>query len=137
MFSSPSTHSAQSRAARGSNNYAGLIVRITRVKVGRIESCRGLKILPLSFGGCVSVARCPRRTHALDSPHCVRITPHPSRPSGATMEPVEPVVAYIALGSNLGDREEHLQAAVTALSGLDDVDVVAVVEDNFLRKVRL
>lgn len=42
------------------------------------------------------------------------------------MEPVEPVVAYVALGSNLGDREAHLQAAVTALQETSDVDVVAV-----------
>jgi 2-amino-4-hydroxy-6-hydroxymethyldihydropteridine diphosphokinase len=42
------------------------------------------------------------------------------------MEPVEPVVAYIALGSNLGDREENLQAAVTALSDTDGIEVIAV-----------
>jgi len=42
------------------------------------------------------------------------------------MEPVEPVVAYIALGSNLGDREENLQVAVTALAEADEVQVVAV-----------
>ena len=42
------------------------------------------------------------------------------------MESVEPVVAYIAIGSNLGDREENLQAAVTALSDTDEVQVVAI-----------
>jgi 2-amino-4-hydroxy-6-hydroxymethyldihydropteridine diphosphokinase len=34
--------------------------------------------------------------------------------------------AYIALGSNLGDRAAHLQFAVDALSGADGVEVVAV-----------
>lgn len=42
------------------------------------------------------------------------------------MESVEPVVAYIAIGSNLGDREENLQAAVTSLSDLDEVQIIAV-----------
>ena len=34
--------------------------------------------------------------------------------------------AYLALGSNLGDRLAHLQSAVDALSAAADVDVVAV-----------
>ena len=34
--------------------------------------------------------------------------------------------AYVALGSNLGDRAAHLQFAVDALAAADDVDVTAV-----------
>jgi 2-amino-4-hydroxy-6-hydroxymethyldihydropteridine diphosphokinase len=34
--------------------------------------------------------------------------------------------AYLGIGSNLGDRLEHLQLAVDALAAADDVDVVAV-----------
>ena len=36
------------------------------------------------------------------------------------------VDAYVALGSNLGDREEHLLAALAALRARPDVEVVAV-----------
>ena len=34
--------------------------------------------------------------------------------------------AYLALGSNLGDRAAHLQSAVDALGEADDVEVVAL-----------
>lgn len=34
--------------------------------------------------------------------------------------------AYLALGSNLGERAEHLQTAIDALAAADDVTVVAV-----------
>lgn len=37
-----------------------------------------------------------------------------------------PVTAYIALGSNLGDRAAHLQAAIAALGAAPEVRVVAM-----------
>lgn len=42
------------------------------------------------------------------------------------MEPSAPVIAYVALGSNLGDRLGHLQAAVAALAATREIDVTAV-----------
>lgn len=42
------------------------------------------------------------------------------------MDTSAPVTAYVALGSNLGDRLGHLQAAVAALAATRGIDVTAV-----------
>lgn len=42
-----------------------------------------------------------------------------------TVPPTVPVIAYIAMGTNLGDRHAHLDAAFTALSALPGTRLLA------------
>lgn len=39
--------------------------------------------------------------------------------------PAEPVTAYLALGSNIGDKNRHLSAAASAIEGLPGTRIVA------------
>ena len=44
-------------------------------------------------------------------------------PAAAPQPDVSPATAYVALGSNLGDRRRHLQAALQALNTMEAVEV--------------